>query len=73
MDLVVEGLRPSDQTLPVAKPPSELVVEGLRPSDQTLQVAKPPSELVVEGLRPSDHRTVEFHRNVGNDEGVKTL
>ena len=29
---------PSDQTRPVAKPPSELVVEGIMPSDQTRPV-----------------------------------
>ena len=32
---VVEGLRPFDQTFPVAEPPLKLVVGGLQPPDQT--------------------------------------
>ena len=45
LSLVVDDLRPSDQTTsdqtsPVALPPAKLVVEGLRPSDQSGQRAE---------------------------------
>jgi len=50
----------TDQTHPVALPPSELVVEGILPSDQTHPVALPPSELVVEGILPSDQSPPTF-------------